>query len=246
MSEINYTKFVKTEKLPGVWCDGCFVPALLMQSAVVFDQLKFKNSDTAVVSGIGCTGRIAGYFNLDSVHSIHGRAASVAEGIKTQNPKMNVVVISGDGDLLSIGGNHLLHTSRRNPDITVICYNNEIYGLTGGQTSPETRKGNITLTSPQGSKFNRLNAQKIVSSNDKYFYGRTAIFNLDHFKKVLSEALKHKGFSFIEVMGFCYETDGRRRGYKKPLEMIEEMKKSYSVTEEQGELKDNELGINKN
>jgi len=239
----DYTKFIKTKKLPGLWCVGCSIPALLHQSAKAFLDLKFNNKNTVLISGIGCTGRIAGYFDLDSVHTIHGRVLPVAEGVKSANPKLNVVVISGDGDLISMGGNHLLNTSRRNPDITAICYNNEIYGLTGGQMSPETRKGNITITSPKGAMFNRLNVQGVLISNEKYFYGRTSIFDMDHLNKVIKSAIKHKGFSFVEVMGYCFESDGRRRGFKNVGEMVGALREKYKIVEGKRLLGENELGI---
>lgn len=240
---MDYTRFIKTEKLPGMWCPGCSISALLHLCPQVFEELKFARTNTAVISGIGCTGRIAGYFNLDSVHTIHGRALPIAEGVKTANPELNIVVISGDGDLLSIGGNHLLHTSRRNPDITVICYNNEIYGLTGGQMSPKTRKGQITLTSPKGSTIDHINIQKILLSNERCFYARTSIFDIRHAKEVIKQAITYKGFSFVEVMSYCFESDGRRRGFKNPAEMVEGLRKKYKIAGQKNELKDDELGI---
>ena len=243
LNNMDYTKFIKTEKLPGIWCQGCALPSLLYKGSEVFTELGYKKNNTVVVSGIGCTGRLAGFFNLDSVHTIHGRALPIAEGIKIGNPNLNVVVISGDGDLLGIGGNHLLHSSRRDPNITVICYNNEIFGLTGGQTSARTRVGSVTITSPEGSKYNRVNVYGIVTSNRRYFYGRASIFDINHLKEIIKQAVKYKGFSFVEVMGFCFESDGRRRGFKKTIDMINDLKSRYKIVKNKKDLKEDELGI---
>ena len=126
-------------------------------------ELGWSYQNTIAVSGIGCSGRMAGYMNLDAIHTPHGRALTAAEAIKTARPDLNVIVLSGDGDLASIGGNHLLHTSRRNPDITVFCNDNEIYGLTGGQAGPTTPKGTKTITSPRGEPYPPLRLGRILT-----------------------------------------------------------------------------------
>src|SRR3970040_1343520 len=142
----TYLDMVKTERLPHVWCPGCGLGLILKQVAQVLKELNMDYTNTTVVSGVGCTGRMSGYLDLDGVYTLHGRTVPVAEAIKTVNPDLNVVVISGDGDLGSIGGNHLLHAIRRNPNITVVCNNNEVYGLTGGQAGPTTPKGTSTVS----------------------------------------------------------------------------------------------------
>lgn len=208
-------------------------------------NLKLKYKNTTVISGIGCTGRSAGYFNLDTVHTAHGRALPLAEGIKIANPKMNVIVVSGDGDLLSIGGNHLIHTSRRNTDITAICYVNEIYALTGGQVAPTTKMGIKTITTPKGNPYMRVKSQSIITSYPNHFFARTSIYHQKHLLSCIKKGIKHKGFAFIEIEGFCFETDGRRRGYKNATEMMEEIKEKFKIRSKISStpLKDNELGI---
>jgi 2-oxoglutarate ferredoxin oxidoreductase subunit beta len=138
---MNYKEYIKWERLPSTWCPGCAIGTVFKQLAYTLEKMDVPREELVVVSGIGCSGRTAGYFNVDSVHSTHGRAIAVAEGIKLANPKLKVIVFSGDGDLVGIGGNHFLHAARRNTDLTVICINNAIYGMTGGQMAPTTPVG---------------------------------------------------------------------------------------------------------
>ncbi len=233
-------RFVRKEMLPLGWCPGCGLHILFYATCEVLDELDKTN--TIIVSGIGCTGRGAAYFNLDSVHGIHGRAIPLAVGIKRINPNLEVIVFSGDGDLLGIGGNHLIHAARRNEDITVICNDNEVFAMTGGQLSPTTRKGGITITTPEGSTIQPINTQGILLSNKKYFYARTSPIFKEHFKKCLKEALEYKGFSFIEVISPCIINYARKMG-KNAADMFKEIKEKYKIQGENRPLKDNELGI---
>ena len=182
---MSYEDFIKWEKMPTIWCPGCSLGIVQKHLAMSLDELEIPQKDLVVVSGIGCSGRAAGYYDVDSIHGIHGRALSLAEGVKRGNSKLKVVVFSGDGDLFGIGGNHLIHTGRRNVDITVVCFNNEIYGLTGGQMSPTTPVGNKTITSPKGNEYNPVNVQGLVTSNKDHFYARTSTFHLNHLKKCI-------------------------------------------------------------
>lgn len=239
---MGFERFIKQSRLPTAWCSGCGLGMVLKTMAQAFDELNFSLKDTVVVSGIGCTGRIAGYFNLDTVHGLHGRAIPVAEGIKAVNPKLNVIVISGDGDLLSIGGNHLIHSARRNTDITVICVDNSIYGMTGGQKSPTTPWNVKTLTSPAGNVDKPLNVQGLVSLADN-FYARSTCFHLKQFRKCVVQALQHKGFSFVEVKSQCITNYGRRLGYRTGFEMINDFKKQYKLNNHAQILAENEIGV---
>lgn len=198
----------------------------------------------AVISGIGCTGRISGYFSIDNVHTPHGRAIPIAEGIKHANNKMQVVVVSGDGDLLGIGGNHLLHSSRRDANITVICVSNEIYGLTGGQMAPTAKKGKKTKTSPRGSIFEPINVQGLMTLNKKHFYARTTSYHTDHMKKCIKEALSWKGFSFVEIITICITNYAREKSNQKNnAETPMQLKKNFQIKSRTGLLKTNEIGI---
>jgi 2-oxoglutarate ferredoxin oxidoreductase subunit beta len=232
--------YIRKEVVPLKWCAGCGLHIIFSAVAQVLDELSLKN--TAVVSGIGCTGRSAGFFSLDSVHGMHGRAIPLAVGMKKANPKLNVVVFSGDGDLLGIGGNHLLHAARRNDDLTVICFSNEVFAMTGRQTAPTTKKGVITATSPEGSEYEPINAQGILASNKSYFYARTSPMQKEHLKMVLKEAMEHKGFSFIDVRFPCIIEYNKRTGKEFP-EIYKENRDGFKIVEENRLLEDDELGI---
>jgi 2-oxoglutarate ferredoxin oxidoreductase subunit beta len=180
------------------------------------------------------------------VHTPHGRVLTAAETIKTVRPDLNVIVLSGDGDLASIGGNHLLHTSRRNPDITVFCNNNEIYGLTGGQAGPTTPKGTKTLTSPRGEPYLPLRLGRILTQQPPYFYARTTVYHLNHFKTCIREALLWNGFSFVDIISDCIELNGRRLGFKTAHQMFKWFDERFHIVEgEREHLQEDELGIAK-
>jgi 2-oxoglutarate/2-oxoacid ferredoxin oxidoreductase subunit beta len=142
--------FLRTDRMPHIWCPGCGIGTTVNSFARALIGSKIDLDSLALVSGIGCTGRVAGYVKLDSFHTTHGRAIPFATGLKLANPKLNVVVYSGDGDLSAIGGNHLIHAARRNIDLKVICVNNLIYAMTGGQTAPTTPDHATTSTNPYG------------------------------------------------------------------------------------------------
>ena len=158
-----------------------------------------------------------------------------------------MIVFSGDGDLVGIGGNHLLHASRRDIDMAVVCVNNGIYGMTGGQMAPTTPFGEKTLTSPHGTAYAPLNIQGIVTSNRRHWFARASTFHIAHLQKVIREAVERPGFAFVEVMGFCIENSGRRLGFKSGHEMLTALKKDYTLRPgTEGLLGDHELGVIKN
>lgn len=246
MIDRSYKELLKLGRFPHTWCPGCGIGAVLKNVAMAMKELGWNNQNTSVVSGIGCSGRMAGYMNLDAVHTPHGRALTAAEAIKTVRPDLNVVVLSGDGDLGAIGGNHLLHTSRRNPDITVFCNDNEIYGLTGGQAGPTTPKGTKTITSPRGEHYQPLRLNRILTTQAPYFYARTTVYHLNHFKACIREALLYKGFSFVDIISDCIELNGRRLGFKTAHQMFKWFDERFHMVEGvRDHLKDDELGIAK-
>ncbi len=241
----GFKRYLKTEILPTPWCPGCGNGIVLKGVCQSFDELDLPKSGTVIVSGIGCAGRSAGFFDLDSVHTAHGRAIPVAEGIKYANDALHVIVLSGDGDLLGIGGNHLLHAIRRNTNITAVCYANEIYGMTGGQVSPITPRDTKTLTTPGGNPDYPTDVQLLFKHRNSYF-ARTSVYHLNHMKKCITEALKFNGFSFVEVRTMCIVNYGRRLGYKDSHEMLMNYKEFYKVNDYAEELATNEIGILKN
>ena len=240
--ELTYLNYLKQERLPHQWCPGCGNGIILKLACMAMEKLDFQQKGTVMVSGIGCSGRSAGFFDLDSVHTVHGRALPVAEGIKLANEELNVMVISGDGDLFGIGGNHLLHASRRNTDITVICISNAIYGMTGGQCSPTTEISSKTLTTPRGNEDSPINVQALVTAHN-CFYARSTTFHFNHAMKCIFEALQHKGFSFVEIKSQCITNDGRRRGFKNSYEMMMSYKENYKINNNTNVLEDNEIGM---
>ncbi len=185
------------------WCPGCGDYAILNAMQKVFADLDTPRENFVVVSGIGCSSRFPYYMKTYGFHSIHGRAPTIATGVKVSNPDLSVWVITGDGDGLSIGGNHLLHLLRRNLDINVVLFNNRIYGLTKGQYSPTSEMGKRTKSSPMGSIDQPLNPLRFALTSESPFVARSMDANPKHMAEVFKQAEEHKGTSFIEVMQNC-------------------------------------------
>jgi 2-oxoglutarate ferredoxin oxidoreductase subunit beta len=185
------------------WCTGCGDHAILKSVENVFPELGIPKEDFVVVSGIGCSSRFPYYMNTYGFHSIHGRAAALATGVKLANPKLSVWMITGDGDSMAIGGNHFIHMARRNPDINVLLFNNRIYGLTKGQYSPTTPKGAKTKTSPQGTFEAPFNPGALVLGARGKFFARVVDTNMKMMSEVFTEAAKHKGASIVEILANC-------------------------------------------
>jgi 2-oxoglutarate ferredoxin oxidoreductase subunit beta len=235
---------LKTDLFPTIWCPGCGIGLIMQQLASVMDDLGLDKDNTVLITGIGCTGRMGAYMNFESVYTLHGRTLPVAEAVKTVRPELNVIVVSGDGDMASIGGNHLLHSIRRNPNITVLCNNNEIYGLTGGQTGPTTPKGTTTMSSPAGAAYAPINLQGVVKSNPQAFYAKTTVYHQGPMKKAIKEAIEWPGFSFVDIASQCIENNGRRIGYGSAMEMLEQYKTGYkSAPRDATHLEPGQLGI---
>jgi len=185
------------------WCPGCGDYAILSQMQKVMPQLKIPRENFVFVSGIGCAARFPYYMNTYGFHSIHGRAPAIATGIKTYNNKLSVWVITGDGDALSIGGNHLMHTLRRNVDLKIILFNNRIYGLTKGQYSPTSEFGKKTKSSPMGSIDYPINPIAIALGAEATFVARTIDTEMKHLEQTLVAAAHHKGSAFVEILQNC-------------------------------------------
>ncbi len=185
------------------WCPGCGDYSILAQTKKVLANLGVKRENTVFVSGIGCSSRFPYYVDSYGFHSIHGRAPAVATGVKLANPDLHVWVVTGDGDGLSIGGNHLLHAIRRNIDMTILLFNNRIYGLTKGQYSPTSPVGKKTKSSPMGSVDFPLHPLSVAIGAEASFVARTVDVNIKHLGYVLERAAKHKGTSFVEIYQNC-------------------------------------------
>ncbi len=185
------------------WCPGCGDYAILAQMQKLLPEIGVPREQIVFVSGIGCSSRFPYYMNTYGIHSIHGRAPTLATGLKLANPKLSVWVITGDGDGLSIGGNHLLHCLRRNVDLKIILFNNRIYGLTKGQYSPTSLPGHRTKTTPMGSIDYPFNPLSVALGAEATFVARTQDTNMKHLSEVLSRAARHKGTAFVEIFQNC-------------------------------------------
>jgi len=185
------------------WCPGCGSHAILAAVANVFPKIGYKKENFMMVSGIGCSSRFPYYVNTYGFHGIHGRANPIASGMKIANPHLSVWVATGDGDSLAIGGNHFIHIIRRNIDINIILFNNEIYGLTKGQYSPTTPMGTFTKTSPQGTIEHPFNIGELVMGAQGTFFARAADNNVKLMTEIMFEAAKHDGTSLIEILENC-------------------------------------------
>jgi 2-oxoglutarate/2-oxoacid ferredoxin oxidoreductase subunit beta len=185
------------------WCPGCGAHAILSAVERVFPRLGYRKENFCMVSGIGCSSRFPYYVNTYGIHGIHGRAAAIASGVKIANPRLSVWVATGDGDSLAIGGNHFIHLIRRNVDLNLILFNNQIYGLTKGQYSPTTPMGKVTKTSPQGTIEHPFNIGELVLGAQGTFYARVPDNSINMMSEAMFEAAKHDGTSIIEILQNC-------------------------------------------
>ncbi|MDR2905690.1 MAG: 2-oxoglutarate ferredoxin oxidoreductase subunit beta [Helicobacteraceae bacterium] len=206
----NYDEYLRTDKLPTLWCWGCGDGVILKALIRAIAKLGWKTDDLCVVSGIGCSGRMSSYINCNTVHTTHGRTIPVATGIKLANPDKKVIVIAGDGDALAIGGNHTIHGSRRNIDLNFIVINNFIYGLTNSQVSPTTPQGFWTVTTQYGNIDPSFDAAKLAIAAGATFAARESVCDPKRIERVFAEGLAHEGFSFFDIFSNCHINLGRK------------------------------------
>jgi 2-oxoglutarate ferredoxin oxidoreductase subunit beta len=234
--------FLRTDRMPHIWCPGCGIGTTVNCFARALVESKLPLDKVAVVSGIGCTGRVAGYVKLDSFHTTHGRAIPFATGLKLANPELTVVVYSGDGDLIAIGGNHFIHAARRNADLKVICVNNFIYGMTGGQVAPTTPVGALATTSPYGCYEHPFNLPYLAESSGAVYVARWTAFHVRHITRSMVKAFNKKGFAFIEIISPCPTLYLRRNRLGGGLEAMR-FYKQKSVIKNGANTKDLELSF---
>lgn len=202
-NDLTYTKkdFASDQEVK--WCPGCGDYAILSAIQSAMSKIGRKREDVVCVSGIGCSSRFPYYLNTYGYHTIHGRAAAVASGVKTANPDLSVWMITGDGDSLSIGGNHFIHVLRRNIDMNIVLFNNQIYGLTKGQYSPTSALGVVTKSTPYGSLDRPFSPAKLAFGASATFIARTTDTDAKHVEAIMLEAEEHRGTSFVEVYQNC-------------------------------------------
>ena len=220
-------QYLREEALPSLFCPGCGNGEIINAFLKAVSDLGYEDlRKFAFVSGIGCGAWIPSpHFKADTLHTTHGRAIAFATGLKLSNPELKVVVISGDGDLAAIGGNHLIHAARRNMDLTVICSNNYIYGMTGGQVGPTTFTGDLTTTTPYGNPERPFDLARLVTAAGANYVARWTTAHPIQAARSIKTALERRGFTFIEMISQCPIAYGRRTHAGGPPEMIQWFKK---------------------
>jgi len=212
-------ELIRTDRIPHIWCPGCGIGSVFSSFLIALRESGIDLKNTVVVSGIGCSGRAAGYVKLDSFHTTHGRAIPFATGIKLANPDMNVIVFSGDGDIFAIGGNHFIHAARRNIDLTVICVNNFTYGMTGGQAAATTPCMAKTTTTPKGNPESPFNLPHLAYASGATYVARWTMLHTRGLTEAIKEAILKRGFSFVEALAPC-PTGYGRRNKEQPLQTL--------------------------
>ena len=220
----SYEKYFRQNRLPHLWCPGCGNGIVMKAIVQAIEKQGLTQDNTVIVSGIGCSSRASGYMDFDTIHTAHGRAIPFATGIKLSRPELNVVVITGDGDCTAIGGNHFIHGCRRNVDLTVVLFNNNIYGMTGGQASPMTPLGGKATTAPYGSVDRPFDACHLAEAAGATYVARSTAFHEKHLVDMIAGGFDNKGFSFIEAMVQCPTAFGRRNKFKSPADMLKWMR----------------------
>lgn len=203
-------KYFRAGRLPHIWCPGCGNGIVTGAIVKAIDKLALDKDGVAVVSGIGCSSRASGYLDFNTVHSAHGRALPVATGIKLSEPRLKVIVVTGDGDATAIGGNHFIHAARRNIDLTVVLYNNNIYGMTGGQYSPLTPTDSKATTAPFGTVDRAFDVTELAKGAGATFVARATTYHTPTLVDVITQGIQHEGFSIIEAITACPISFGRQ------------------------------------
>jgi 2-oxoglutarate ferredoxin oxidoreductase subunit beta len=221
---IEIDQLLHTERLPHIWCPGCGVGMVTGAFLRAVVDLGLKREKTVVVGGIGCSSRATGYIDVGTVHSIHGRALVFATGIKMARPDFTVIVLTGDGDGAAIGGNHLIHACRRNIDITCILFNNQVYGMTGGQLSPTMELGDRATTAPYGQVEPPFDLCRLVEAAGASFVARGTAAQIRPMERMIKEGIQHPGFAFIEAVVPCPTEYGKRNAPANVVDMLDDEK----------------------
>lgn len=216
----------RMNRLPHIWCPGCGHGIIMRGIADAIEKLGYDKQKVCIISGIGCSSRAPGYMDFNTLHTTHGRALAYATGVKLANPDLKVIVISGDGDATAIGGNHLIHAARRNIDITTIIFNNNIYGMTGGQYSPTTPHGELGTTAPYGNVDNVFDICRLAEGAGATYVARGTVYHAKQLEKNIENALENKGFSVVEGISICPTYYGRKNRKGDAAEMMINLKES--------------------
>lgn len=220
----EYTYLRPTKKFPNVWCAGCGIGIVMGALIRAIDRIGLEKDDVALVSGIGCTGRMPVYMDFNTIHTTHGRALAFATGLKIARPAMKVITIMGDGDALAIGGNHFIHAARRNIGITAIVVNNAIYGMTGGQYSPTTPIRARASTAPYGNVEPPMPICELAQVAGATYVARSTVYHAIELDRYIEQAIRKNGFSLVEAVSYCHTTFGRMNKLGTPTDMMRQLK----------------------
>ncbi len=213
--------YIRERFFPHMWCPGCGHGMVLNGLLRAIETLGMSKNEIVMVSGIGCSSRISGYVDFHTLHTIHGRALAFATGVKMSRPELNLIVPMGDGDALSIGGNHFIHACRRNIAMTAIVMNNRIYGMTGGQFSPLTGYGAMATTAPYRNIDHGFDIVQLAMAAGATYVARTTTYHVKQMTEILRDAIIHEGFSVVEIMSQCPTYFGRKNKIGDAPEMLE-------------------------
>ncbi len=216
--------YIRERFFPHIWCQGCGHGIVLNSLLRAIDGLGLSKNEIVMVSGIGCSSRITGYVDFHTLHTIHGRALAFATGVKMSRPELKLIVPMGDGDALAIGGNHFIHSARRNIDITAIVMNNRIYGMTGGQFSPLSGFGIMATTAPYMNIDHDFDVVELATAAGASFVARTTTYHVQQMAELFTQAILHKGFSVVEILSQCPTYFGRKNKAGDSTEIMESYK----------------------
>ncbi|MEW9123106.1 MAG: thiamine pyrophosphate-dependent enzyme [Thermotaleaceae bacterium] len=224
MSSQLVSQYYRADKLPHIWCPGCGHGIITRAVTQAIHNLSLDKDKVCIVSGIGCSSRAPGYMDFNTLHTTHGRALAFATGVKLARPELEVIVVTGDGDAAAIGGNHLIHASRRNINITTVVYNNNIYGMTGGQYSPTTPKGDLGTTAPFGNIDKSFDIANLAAAAGATYAARATAYHVPQLIKYIENGIKNKGFSLVEAISSCPTYYGRKNKKGNVVDMMTELK----------------------
>ena len=222
-------EYLRLDKFPTVWCAGCGIGIIMGSIIRVVDKLKVNPDKVVIVSGIGCSGRMPGYLNFNTLHTTHGRALTFASGLKLANSSLEIIVVMGDGDAMAIGGNHLIHAARRNVNLTAIIVNNWIYGMTGGQYSPTTPQGAFASTAPYGNLEPPFEVPELARGSGASYVARGTVYHTTQLDRLIEGGMKKQGFALVEVISPCPVGFGRRNQMRSAVAMMR-WQKNHAVS----------------
>lgn len=222
----QYEEYFRLEKLPHIWCPGCGHGIVLGAMVRAIKELGYDQDKTVVVSGIGCSSRASGYLDFNTLHTTHGRALAFSTGIKMARPELKVFVVMGDGDCTAIGGNHFIHAARRNIDLTAVIFNNNIYGMTGGQYSPMTPENKKATTAPYSTIERSFDLAQLAIASGATFVGRATAYHAKLLTQLIVQGARNKGFSMVEAISQCPTSYGRKNKMGDPAKMIKWQKEN--------------------